>query len=417
MISGESVTTESSPRLLSHLGSTYYPLAMMGRLPFAMTVVGVLTLVVTVTGSFTDAGATSAVVGIGTAVAGPFLGMAADRFGQRMVLLASTLVHSLTLVALTVLTYQHRPVGVLMAAAFVIGASAPQLAAMSRARLLSIINLKLPSHVRSRTLNRTMSVESMADELVFVFGPVAVGVLSVQIAPWAPLVVAAALTLVCVGGFALHPTASVVRRAEHSAPTGSLRDVLSAKILVLAAGMLSIGTFFGSMLTSLTSFMDDRGAGDSAGVVYGALGIGSAIFAIAVVLFPASFTLAARWIVFALVSLVSVVFLPTIHSVPAMVAVLVVLGIGLGPTLVTIFSLGSARAPVGRSATVMTILSSAVVVGQSLLTAVTGRVVDAFGTSVSMWFPIGSVVLMVLFGLWNARIEKGIRTASRPSDR
>ncbi|WP_334169563.1 hypothetical protein [Timonella senegalensis] len=79
MISGESVTTESSPRLLSHLGSTYYPLAMMGRLPFAMTVVGVLTLVVTVTGSFTDAGATSAVVGIGTAVAGPFLGMAAAR--------------------------------------------------------------------------------------------------------------------------------------------------------------------------------------------------------------------------------------------------------------------------------------------------------------------------------------------------
>ncbi len=66
--------------LLGAVGPVFYPLALLGRLPFAMTVVGVLTLVFAVTGSLSDAGATSAMVGVGTALVGPVWRIGADRF-------------------------------------------------------------------------------------------------------------------------------------------------------------------------------------------------------------------------------------------------------------------------------------------------------------------------------------------------
>jgi MFS family permease len=372
-----------------------------------MTVVGVFTLVVTVTGSYTYAGLTSATVGVGTALCGPLLGIAADRFGQRPVLLASTGVHSLALVALTIATYQQAHIAMLIALAFVIGASAPQLAAMSRARLMTIINLRLPSDTRLRTLGRAMSVESMADELVFVFGPVAVGLLAPTVGAWAPLIVAAGITAVCVTGFALHHTASVVapHRAKDKA-IGERERVLTPRIIVLIVAMFATGSFFGSMYTSLTSFMDDRGFAQSTGVVYAAMGLGSAVFALAVVLFPAGFTLAARLTSFAVLAFLASLVVPFVSEIWQIGVVLIVIGVGLGPVLVTIFSLGSQRAPRGRSATVMTAISSSVVVGQSLLTAAMGRAVDELGTAPVLWAPCIALAVLLGAALWNGALTR-----------
>jgi hypothetical protein len=58
-------------------GLSYFPLAFLARLPFAMMTVGVLTLVVAERGSVTLGGLNSACAGIGTALAGPLLGAAA----------------------------------------------------------------------------------------------------------------------------------------------------------------------------------------------------------------------------------------------------------------------------------------------------------------------------------------------------
>ena len=57
------------------------------------------------------------------------------------------------------------------------------------------------------------------------------------------------------------------------------------------------------------------------------------------------------------------------------------MGIGIGPTLVTQYSFGAARSPLGRSATVMTMLGSGIVVGQSLGAAVAGEIAENVGTT------------------------------------
>lgn len=398
--------------LFRQAGWPYFLIAFVARLPFAMMVVGVLTVVVAQRDSLSLGGLTSAAVGLGTACFGPLLGAAADRFGQRPVLGALALLNSTMLVVFTVVVYSDAQDALVLLAAFGIGATAPQVAPLSRSRLVTIINERMPHKQRPRTLAATMSYESAADETVFVFGPFLVGIIGSWIAPWAPLVGAAALTLVFVGGFALHPSGrhvSTERGPDGRAPSRGA-ELFRPQLLVVVVGILGVGLFFGTMLTSLTAFMDDRGAPEEAGLLYGIMGIGSAVLALGVAWLPPRFSMRARWMVFAAILLAGTLLLPLVDSVAGMAWVLAVLGIGIGPTLVTQYSFGAARSPAGRSATVMTMLGSSVIVGQSIGSAITGEVAQNIGTSAALLLPIAAAAVVAITGLIN-----WFAPASRPA--
>jgi MFS family permease len=388
--------------LLGQTGLSYFVVAFVARLPFAMMVVGVLTLVVSTRGSLSLGGLTSAAVGLGTACFGPLLGAAADRFGQRPVLLVVGTANGIVLALFAWIAYSPAPDAVMLVSAFLIGATAPQVAPLSRSRLVTIIGERIDGARRQRVFNSTMAYESAADETVFVIGPFVVGILASLIAPWAALAGAAVLTVVFVGTFALHPTAPRRQTRSHGAAVGPVSELFRPALVVVVAGILGVGLFFGAMLTSLTAFMDDRGAAEQAGLLYGVMGIGSAAFALGVALFPERFTRAARWIVFGAVILAGTVALPFVHTVGAMTAALAAIGIGIGPTLVTQYSFGAERSPVGRSATVMTILGSAVIVGQSVGAAVTGEVAQRAGTSAALVLPLVAAAIVVAAGGVNA---------------
>jgi hypothetical protein len=298
--------------------------------------------------------------------------------------------------------YSPLPSYAVLAVAFLVGASAPQIAPMSRSRLVQIIGARIAPGRRSRTFDATMAYESAADELVFIIGPFVVGLLGTTLDPWAPVAGAAVLTLIFVSAFALHPSALAAAGSdEQAAPPAPARELARPALLAVVAGIFGVGLFFGSMLTSLTSFMADHGSAESAGLVYGVMGIGSAGLALGVAVFPASFPLRARWLVFGATMLTGALLLPIVSSVGAMCAVLLLIGTGIGPTMVTQYSLGAHRSPVGRSATVMTILGSAVIVGQSTASAVTGSVADRFGTHAALFLPIVAAGVVVLAGVAN----------------
>jgi len=399
--------TQPHPRpqrsLLREAGLSYFVIAFIARLPFAMMVVGVLTVVVSARQSLSLGGLTSAAVGLGTACFGPLLGAAADRIGQRPVLVILAIVNSAMLVVFAVVVYSTAADAAVLVAAVGIGASAPQVAPMSRSRLVTIIDERMPESRRSRILSGTMSYESAADETVFVFGPFLVGVIGSWIAPWAPLVGAAALTLVFVGAFALHPSGrhvSRVRGADGRAPSRA-SELFRPDLLIVVMGILGVGLFFGTMLTSLTAFMDERGAPEEAGLLYGVMGVGSAVLALGVAWLPPRFSMRARWLVFAGILLAASLMLPFVESPWGMMAVLAVLGIGIGPTLVTQYSFGAARSPLGRSATVMTMLGSSVIVGQSIGSAVAGEIAQRGGTASALMLPIAAAGVVVVAGVLN----------------
>ena len=395
--------TTDDPSLIRRAGLFYFPIALVARVPFAMMIVGVMTLVVSERGSLSLAGATSAFVGAGQALCAPLIGAAADRWGQRSVLLVTAVAESLALVSIVVATRSSASDLVVMAMALLIGAFAPQVSPMSRSRVVGIVERGFAGARHASVLNAAMAYESAADEAVFVFGPVVVGALATAIDPAAPVLGAAALTLVFVAAFALHPSA---RTIDH-VPRGSVPDQAPARelarpsLIVLVVGTLGVGLFFGSMLTSLTAFMEDRGMPEQAGLVYGAMGVSSAAFALAGAWFPTRFTLAARWLTFAGVLCLATASLLLAHSVLAMTILIFIVGIGVGPTLVSLYHLGAHRSPKGRSATVMTMLVSGIVVGQSATSLLTGVVAQQAGTAAALLLPFCSAVVLFIAGLAN----------------
>ncbi len=392
------------PSLIREAGYAYFPTALIARLPFAMMVVGILTLVVSARGSLALGGATSAMTGLGTALVGPLLGAAADRFGQRRVLLVAGAVNSALLAAIAWLAFAPVPDAALLTVAFLIGATMPQVAPLSRSRLVGIIGRAYPKERRTPVVNGAMAYESAADEIVFVFGPVIVGLLATTLNPAAPVVGAAVLGLVFVSAFALHPTARAVTAAAGSSRPAQApaRDLFRPRVLAPALGALGMGLFFGAMLTSLTAFMAERGVPEQAGLVYGAMGIGSAALALGVALFPARFALRARWLTFASIIVAGAAALPFVDGIAAIAMCLLVIGVGIGPTLVTQYSLAAAFSPRGRSATVMTMLGSAIIVGQSAASALTGLVADAAGAGAVLFAPLLAASVVLGAGLWNA---------------
>ncbi|KYJ99314.1 MFS transporter [Microbacterium sp. CH1] len=393
----------AEPSLFRLAGLPYFLIAFIARLPFAMMVVGVLTVVVSARESLSLGGLTSAAVGLGTACFGPLLGAAADRFGQRTVLLALAVGNAAMLLLFTAVVYGPAADGFVLLTAIGIGATAPQVAPLSRSRLVTIIGERMPAERRARTVSGTMAYESAADETVFVFGPFLVGVLASALAPWAPLVGAAVLTLVFVGAFALHPSGRHVSqdRTEDGRAPSAVSELFRPQLLIVVLGILGVGIFFGTMLTSLTSFMADLGAPEQAGLLYGVMGVGSALLALGVAWLPARFSLRARWLVFSGVLLAGSLLLGIVDSPAGMMLALAIMGIGIGPTLVTQYSFGAARSPRGRSATVMTMLGSGVIVGQSIGAAVAGEIAESLGTSAAVVLPMIAAGIAFAAGLAN----------------
>ncbi|MBL3700548.1 MFS transporter [Leucobacter luti] len=398
----ETSPATTAPTVISRTGVMYFPIALVSRLPYAMMVIGVLTLVVSARGTVELGGLNSAMVGLGVACFGPLIGAAADRFGQRPTLLITGAINSVLLGTLAWIAFSDLPVWVLFIASFLAGASAPQTSPMSRSRLVTIIKTDLPPQRRPRALSTFLAYESAADEVIFVFGPVIVGVLASTLNAWAPIVGAAVLTLVFVTAFALHHTSAPPQSAaERAATLAPASELLRPQLLITVVGIVAVGLFFGSMLTSLTAFMQDRGAAEQAGLIYGVMGIGSAIFAIAVAFLPPAFTLRYRWPLFAALILAGTGLLQGAHDLPSMLLSLAVMGVGVGPLLVTLYSFGAQRSPEGRSATVMTMLGSGLMVGQSAAAAITGTVADQIGTQAALLVPLGAALVALGSGAIN----------------
>lgn len=405
--------------LIRQTGWAYWPIAFIARLPFAMMTVGVLMLVVSATGSVSLGGLTSAAVGIGVVLAGPLIGDLVDRHGQRRVLVPIGLANGILLGIFPLIVLNGAPEAAVLAAGLAIGLTAPQAAAMSRSRLLTIIAARLSPGRRATTTTRIMSYESAADETAFVIGPFFVGILAAFIAPWAPIAIAAALSLGFVTAFALHPTARIaLPGGAGTTRRAPLRAVFSGRILILVGATFGVGLFFGATLTSLTAFAQANGDEAQAGLLYGLMGIGSAVLALGVVLLPARFALGLRWPLFALVLTLSAAGYTSASGFGDITVWLLVMGLGVGPTLVTLFSLAGERAPTGRAATTMTLLGSALTLAQALASAVTGWVAEEVSLGFAMSLPALAGLLVLALGGVNLAMERharGIPSASLAS--
>jgi len=378
----------------------YFPLAFLGRLPFSMMLVGVLTLTTITRGSIAEGGLLAALAGLGTAATGPIAGSLADRNGQRTVLLVGGGLSVAAALGMLALTASGAPLSAIALVALMLGATTPQVAPFSRSRLVVLTQSVGTREQRRRANSVVMSYESFADEASYVIGPVMVGALSVLIAPWAPLVFSMVTTATVTVAFAMHATGGAhPSRLDYprATRTDERERVLTPLTVSLILAMLLVGTVFGATLTGLTGFMATRGEAELAGLAYGAMSAGAIVTALGVAALPARVTLRRRWTAFGLVALVGTTTLALSASIELILVALFLSGCGVGAVLVALFSLGAGSAPEGRTATVLTTLQSTLVVGQALVTGIAGAVAETDGANTA--FAIAASASLLLTAL------------------
>ena len=392
-------------------GRGFIPLGLAARLPLAMLTVGALTLVTAVTGSYAVGGAAAGAVGIGSAAGAPVFGALADRLGQRRVLIVAALLNAAAVTALILAAYlvpDARDLAAavpVLAAALIAGASCPQVGPLARVRWMALTSGR---DGRPGDLDTALSYESTADEITFVLGPALVGIIASLLSPWLPLAIAAVLTVALVPAFAVHPTHLAVPRtrrtqepgipaaAAQASTVGRLRAAVTIAVPVLA--MVCMGTFFGATQTSLSSFSAGFAGSELAGLLYAVMGLSSAAAALSVAYWPRRIGLRTRWLACAglMTALAPLLLLP--DSLPPMIVVLLVLGLPVGPLMVTVFGIGGLVAPAERLGIVMTALASGIVAGTAIGSSVAGQLAQTAGYSTAFIVPVCAAGALFLLG-------------------
>jgi MFS family permease len=389
-------------RLPQLAGRGFLPLGLFARLPLAMLTVGTLTLVTSNSGSYALGGTAAGAVGIGSALGAPVLGSLADRRGQRSVLFLAAVFNTAAVVLLILTASAMAPAGfpaVVLAAAFLAGASCPQVGPLARVRWMALTSQGNAPDNR-RDLDTALSYESTADEVTFVLGPALVGILASLLAPWLPLALAAAMTITLVPAFAAHRTHRAVPAARRRPPAAGRRGRggMPAAVLLPVVAMVCMGTFFGSTQAALSSFSASYATSELAGLLYAVMGLSSAAAALSVAYWPQRFSLSLRWLVSAALMAGLAVLLLVPSSLGAMVAVLLILGVPVGPVMVTVFAVGGVVAPEGRLGTVMTALASGIVAGTAIGSSLGGGLAQDHGYAVAFLVPACAASALALLG-------------------
>lgn len=380
------------------VGWAFFPLGFFARLPLAMLTIGSMTLLIDSTGSYAMGGLAAAMVGLGSAVGGPTIGYLSDRIGQRRVLLPVAVLQTIMIAALTWFGGPAAlgPVWLIVLLSLLAGAAGPQVGPLARVRWMAITRKRESG---GRELSAALSYESMVDELGFVLGPAAVGLFAALIAPWLPLAIAALMTLVLVPLFALHHTEKAVLPQVKTVAKIKLTSNQVAGISIAVIGMIGMGTFFGSSAAGTLAFAGAMGNANIGGLLYAAVGATSSIAALSVAFWPSGWPQAPRWLASAIFMVPAALLLQLPGNIPWMVAALLLVGIPVGPILVTIFTLGGEIAPPERLSTVMTLLSSGVVVGTSIGNGLAGLLADSYGFAGAYGVSAGAATLLLLSGI------------------
>ncbi len=361
-------------RVLSEPGTLRFSATgLVARLPISMVGLGIVLLVSAATGSYGIAGAVSAAFMIANAGLAIAQGRLLDSFGQGRVLAAAAAVFGVAMVMLVWSVEADWPVGATYACAALAGGALPQVGSSVRARW---------SHVLSdgREVQTAFALEAVADEVVFMLGPIIVTVLA---AAWDPVAGIGVAVVACVGGTlalcaqrATEPPAHPHRRS-----TGRRPRMPWATVAPLTVVSAALGTLFGAAEVTTVAFASEQGKQGWAGGLLALWALGSLLAGAltGAITWRRGPTIRVRWGAFGMFA--AMVPLHFVGSLPVMGAVLLVGGFAIAPTLIAALSLTESTVPTGRLTEGMAIMQTGLVAGVAPGATIAGLVIDAHGAS------------------------------------
>lgn len=368
----DSPTGDGNPylRALSTPGALRFAIpGILARFPIGMMGISILLFMSAVTHRYDTAGALSATSALGYAATAPQLARAADRIGQRPILAACCVLCAVSGTAFVECALHSAPLWALVVLAAAMGASTPAIGSMVRARWSGLL-------AGSAVLPTAFAFESIADEVIFIAGPIIATFLSTGAAPAAGVV--CSLVLIFGGSAAL----ALSRRTEPARATGP-RPTGSAlfigPVAIIAAVNGCCGAMWGSIDIATVSFASDEQHRVLAGLLLAGYGIGSVVAGVAYG--------ARQWntplprILQAATAIMAIGIAPMllVHNVYVAILVLCVAGATSCPALVVAMLLVQNGAPANRRTEALAWQSTAIWLGVALGSTVGGHITDGMG--------------------------------------
>ncbi|MEU9369360.1 MFS transporter [Streptomyces avermitilis] len=247
--------------------------ALVGRLSYGVVSLAMMLTVARETGSYAVAGTVMALFGAMSVVLSPVRAALVDRYGPRRALIPMASLYAGLLAAFAAAAWlPGASAAALGASAVAAGACTPPLGPTMRAVWGEVVEDKL-------LLQRAYSLDGVAEEILFVSGPLLVGVV-VQFAPPAAGVALSAV-LVWAGtlAFVLSPVVAGVRPAAAKPAARSAGRLRGGRALVQPVVVATgVGLSLGAVDLLVMAFAQQRHHGDDVVAwVLAALSVGSAL--------------------------------------------------------------------------------------------------------------------------------------------
>lgn len=361
---GRGSSPSAAQLLIRSAGPSFLLLGFLGRVPAAFNQLGMLLIVSAAGRGLAAAGAAVAVVGLGTALGAPVIGRSVDRFGPVRVLLTALSLQVLALLGVACLLSIDASTPLILLCGALLGAANPQAGSIARACWSGIARRDSDRANAVRIIRLGFGFETAADETSFVAGPVAAGLFVTFLGPlgatWALLI----STLAFEGAFALWLARNQqlwVREQSTAEPVStpiSLASLAPQLIVIFAVGMV-----FGTTQTALTAVNEATGNPALTGPMYGAMGVTSALAGLISPSLPGTWN--CKVVFGGVLVAVCSLLLTTLPAPAVMLALILVMGAGVGNTLSNSYTELESHAPAGKITTVMTIAATCLVLGVS----------------------------------------------------
>jgi MFS family permease len=368
--------------------------AFVGRLPISMLGLGVILMIKESTGKYALAGVVSGTMALVQAFFGPFLARLIDRRGQAEVAFPALAVSVTALCSLMLCVRFDEPTWSWFASAALAGAFQPNVGALVRARWTKL-------YTGTPRLHTAYSFEAVMDEVVFMIGPILVTFLTLQVHPEAGVGLATALLAGGTTAFLLQRrTEPAPHSPEHHRGPAAI-GIPGMRVVLLCA--IAIGVMFGSMEVVTVAFAEEHGHSDSAGLLLAVYAGGSFV---AGLIFGArhwSTPLPRRIQILLALVLVTAAPMALAPNIGALAPVLLLAGVAVSPTLITLVALVEDLVPAARLTEGMVIETTGAAVGITAGSAVAGWLIDRSGAHTAYLVPVAGSALALLTALLGSR--------------
>lgn len=368
-------------------------------MPISMDSLALIFIVVSVTDSYTIAGALSATASVIIALATPHWSRVADRIGQGAMLIRVIPLKIAGLALFTLLVLNNAPmwtwfVSIIFAESMSVGTGG-----LVRRRWLHVLSPDKTTTEEDekdrQVVNTAYSYEALMDEVVFITGPIIVTACATSIAPAAGII--SGIIFLAIGAplFAIQkstePPATPKRKID---PHPAVIRIKQVQAVVLPTTLL--GGFFGSIAIVTVAFTQVRGQEEKSGLLLAIWAVGSAVAAIANGVIKWKLTSTARFLLFLFALTVLTIPLLFVHSMVWLAVALFFNGFAIAPLVINAYGVAEGSVPPEQITETLTWVVAGMPLGGAISSALSGLVIDRFGADIAYWVPLGFMIAACL---------------------